>query len=98
MYDDSFQAMIEECIAYNRDKICKLIEGWCKEAKVESPVGYYNESIERTITIYTDKPGCLVGVGGCLVNKFKEKLCEEFYVNEYKVEFVEICGGFANIK
>ena len=86
MYDDSFERFRGECLEYNYNKNCNMIEEWCKEAGVTSPVGYYNE-LEK-----------LIGRGGCLVNKFKKRLCEQFYANEYEVKFVEIRGGFANIE
>lgn len=98
MYNDSFQQMREECIAYSRNKNSALIERWCNEAGVTSPVGYYNNLGDRTMTIYTDKPGWLIGKGGCLVDKFTKQLCEEFFAKEYHVKFIEIRGGFANVK
>lgn len=98
MYDDSFQVMRGESIAYIHDKNCKLIEEWAKEAGVESPIGYYNESGKHRMTIYTDRPGYLIGKGGGLVDKFRKKLCEKFYADKYEVKFVEIRGGFANTK
>lgn len=98
MYDDSFERFRGECLEYNHNKNCNMIEEWCKEAGVTSPVGYYNELEKHIITIYTNKPGYLIGMGGCLVNKFKKRLCEQFYANEYEVKFVEIRGGFANME
>lgn len=98
MEDDSFERFRGECLEFNHNRNCKLIEEWCKEASVTSPVGYHNELGKRIITIYTDKPGYLIGRGGCLVNKFKKRLCEEFYANEYEVKFVEIRGGFVNMQ
>lgn len=98
MYDDSFQKMREEYMEYSHNKNCTLIEEWCKEAGVTSPVGYYINLGGRTITIYTDRPGWLIGKGGCLVDKYTERLCEEFFVEEYHVKFVEIRGGFVYTK
>lgn len=97
MYDEEFEKFRDECLAFNHNQNCKLIEEWSKEAGVESPIGYYNELGKHRMTIYTDRPGYLVGKGGCLVDKFKKKLCEEFYADKYEVKFVEIRGGFANV-
>lgn len=98
MYDESLDVFIGECLEFSHNQNCKVIEEWCKEAEVESPVGYYNELGKHRMTIYTDKPGYLIGKGGCLVDKFKKRLCEEFYANDYEVRFVEIRGGFANMQ
>lgn len=98
MYDDSFERFRGECLELDHKRNCKLIEEWCKEANVTSPVGYYNNLGGRTMTIYTDRPGQFIGKGGCLVDKFTERLCEEFFVEDYHVKFVEIRCGFANVK
>lgn len=98
MYDEDFEIFRGKCLEFNHNRNCKLIEEWCNEAGVTSPIGYYNELGKYRMTIYTNRAGYLIGKGGCLVDKFKKRLCEEFYANEYEVKFVEIRGGFANIK
>lgn len=93
MWEDDFQRLREEALefSYNRNK--KLIEDWCRKAGVTTPVGYYNDY--KTIHIYTDKPGLLIGKGGELVNRFKEFLKSEFHRN-MEVNIIEIRGGFVN--
>ena len=99
MYDDdSFERLVGECLELDHIQNRKLIEEWCKEAGVNSPVGYHNELGKRRMTIYTDSPGYLIGKSGCLVDQFTKKLCKEFYVEEYEVKFVQIKGRFVNIK
>lgn len=77
----------------NRNK--KLIEEWAKSAGVKTPIGFYNDS-NGTLTIYTDKCGQLIGYHGETVNYFKEVLKKEFG-KEYKINFVEVKGGFVNL-
>lgn len=98
MYDeDSFEKMRSECINFSHDRNCRLINDWCTEAGVDSPVGYDNDLGSHVMTIYTNRPGFLIGKGGCLIDKFKKNLCNEFSAKKYEVKFVEIRDGFANI-
>lgn len=80
---------------YEQERNRKLIEVWCKECGVTTPVGYENDH-DGVMTIYTDKPGLLIGRGGEKVNKFHKALKREFN-RDYKVKLVEIRGGFANL-
>lgn len=80
---------------HNRHK--KLIEDWCVECKVTTPIGYYHDYLNKIITIYTDRPGYLIGKGGEKVKKFEEAFSKEFG-KPYKVKFVEVRDGFVNIK
>ncbi len=75
---DDFERFRDECFAWNHEQNQKLIEEWCANAGVTEPVGFYNDSGKHKITIYTNKPGYLVGKGGCLINGFKQRLKEEF--------------------
>lgn len=88
-----FRAQCNELV-HNEHK--KLIEDWCAECKVTTPVGYYNDH-KGTLTIYTDSPGYLIGYKGEKISKFEETLSKEFH-KPYKVKFVEVRGGFVNIK
>ena len=74
----------------------KLIEDWCAECKVTTPVGYYNDMYNGVMKIYTDKPGYLIGMKGSKVKQFEAALEQEFH-KPYKVEFIEIRGSFVNI-
>lgn len=81
------------------DRKRRFLDDWCKEAGVRTPVGY-DFDYSTGMTIYTDKPGYLIGKGGQLVEKYTRRLNEEFGFssrnNLLKVKFVEIRGGFAN--
>lgn len=82
-------------ILYWNKQISKVIEEWCKEAGVVSPVGYYRNSLSGYFEIYTDSPGYLIGKGGNLVEKYELAL-NQLFCSDLKVKFIEIRGGFAN--
>lgn len=95
MYDeDAFMKMREDAIDFMRKRYETILNKWCEEAKVETPVGYYDNH-NGVFEIYTDKPGHMIGKGGELYNKFAAILSEEFHRN-YQIKFVEVRGGFAN--
>ena len=78
--------------AVNRKR--KFLEDWCAEAGLKEPVGYdfvYGEGF----TIYTNHPGYLIGKAGGLINKYRNRLKEEFG-KDNDIKFVEIKNGFAN--
>ncbi len=54
-------------------------------------VGYENSLGENIFTVWTDRPGILIGKGGQNVEVLKEVLKEEFDRN-YDVKFKEIKG------
>lgn len=54
-------------------------------------VGYENDLGKRVFTVWTDRPGILIGKGGQNVEILKEILKEEFD-RDYDVNFKEIKG------
>ena len=95
MNNNDFEDWIGEAVAAHNSKIKKILEEWCEEAHVDTPVGYYENSITKFIEIYTDHPGYLIGKGGCFVDKYTKILNKEFY-HDYKIKFIEIRGGIVN--
>jgi len=94
MDEFDWMQMREEASNYVRNKNTKILNNWCAEAHVTSPIGYYNDY--ETLTVFTDSPGKLIGKAGTLIEKYKAEFNEEFH-GDYKIKFVEIRGGFANI-
>lgn len=96
--DDEMEAQWEEMReeahkwAVNRER--KFLEDWCAEAGLKEPVAYSYEYY-KGFTIYTNRPGILIGKAGSLVNKYRDRLKEEFGKNN-KIKFVEIKNGFVN--
>lgn len=54
-------------------------------------VGYENSLSKKLFTVWTDKPGILIGKGGQNIAILKEILKKEFDI-EYDIEFKEIKG------
>lgn len=96
MFDCGFEQMKFDLSNYANYMNKKLVEDWCKEAGITVPVGYYNELSTSTMTIYTNKPGYLVGYEGKYINRFIKNLNEAFNSSNYKVVFVEIKGDIVN--
>ena len=70
-------------------EISKIIKEWKDEAKVNGIilVSVYS-NLRDTIKICTDRPGIMIGYGGMLVDKYKEKL-KEINPKLERIEFVE---------
>lgn len=96
-YEDEWQRLRGEILWLQANRNRKLLEKWCQECGVTSPIGYDNDLGNGVMTIYTKHPGALIGRGGKYINKLKAELKQEFGRN-YEVKFVEVRGGFVNIK
>ena len=98
MFDDeSWENFRAEALAYVRNAEENLLKKWlnnigCKEIII----GYYRDAYNKTMEIYSTKPGVLIGKAGINADKLKKMLSEEFH-GEWKVKFIEIRGGFVNV-
>lgn len=97
MFDDSFEELRSEALNYCANKNKVIIENWCKGCGMNEPVGYYNDLSKHELTIYTTRPGVMIGKAGKDINNVKEVLKEEFG-HDYDIKFVEIRGHIVNIK
>lgn len=69
--------------------LTKIIKEWKDEAGVKGIIQINALSTVRdSLTICTDRPGFMIGKGGFLIDKYKEKIQKE-YTNIKKIEFVE---------
>ena len=77
-----------------RKEISNIIKEWKEEAGVNGIilVGVYPD-FRDTIRICTDRPGLMIGKGGELVYKYREKLKEHNKVLDH-IEFVETDSWF----
>ena len=77
-----------------RKEISNIIKEWKDEAGVKGIilVGVYPD-FRDTIKICTDRPGFMIGKGGELVDKYKERI-KEFNPKLEKIEFVETDSWF----
>lgn len=96
MYIDDFEQFRGEALEYIHNRNKELIERWCEKCGVTSPIGYYNDLSNGIMTIYTTRPGWLIGMQGIKLGAFVDELEKEFN-RRYEVKFVEIRGSFVNI-
>ena len=96
MDEIEWQQFRGKALEFMRNLETKLIEDWCAECKVTTPVGYYFNMSKKVVTIYTDRPEYLIGMKGSKVRQFEAAVEKELRI-PHKVEFVEIRGGFANV-
>ena len=100
MYDEDteFEYFREEAHKYAREREDRVMSRWLKELcgdKFDEPIGYHFDRFKSTATIYTTRPGVLIGRGGRGVDILKSILKDEFeFSRDWKVSFVEIRGGF----
>ncbi len=96
MFDDCNWQRLREAVhlfLMRRDK--KFLEDFCKEAGLKEPIAY-DYTYGQGFTIYTNRPGVLIGKHGNVIKKYSQRLREEFGENE-KINLVEIRnGGFVN--
>lgn len=95
MTDEEFMELREAVHRTVQEKHDTVLSAWCKEAKVKTPVGYYLDYTDGTYYVYTDKPGYLIGMGGCLASKYQQLLHTQFSSMK-SIKIVEIKGGFTN--
>ena len=71
-----------------------LIDKWKEETHIDSPVGYqitYEDNRGRVLTLYTNRPGIMIGYKGTTIAKYRDFL--ENSCNIKKVNFIEIDGA-----
>ena len=70
----------------------KILCDWIVESKIVSAITYRlrHEEGQLTLSIYTDRPGWMIGVTGTLIDKYRDILCKE--LNVKKINFVEVDG------
>lgn len=86
----------EKAYKFNKNREESLLKRWLDNIGYKEPIGYYRDIVNRTMKIYSTRIGLLIGRGGTNTDNLKEMLTDEFK-GEWKVEFIEIRGGFVNI-
>ncbi len=69
----------------------KVMKKWLKEAKLKEDIHYNIDYDEKTITIYTTRPGWLIGEKGYLVEKYS-LIMQEKWSSFSGFKFVEMWG------
>lgn len=62
----------------SRNKINRVIQHWKDDAHLHEPIMYDINYDTKEITIYTTRPGWLIGVGSECINRYEEKMKEVF--------------------
>ena len=98
MFDEGWEAFRAEVHAFMKDKEESLIKKWLEKIgyTYKEPVGYYRNSWKNEMEIYSTRVGQLIGKAGVNVDLLEKMLKDEFR-GEWKVKFVEVCGGFVQI-
>lgn len=94
--NDEFQKFRQDCMTFARIAERTIIKEWLEKINYTEPVGYACNLSAREMTIYTTRPGVLIGKAGSSVRELEAMLTDKF-CGIWKVKFVEIRGGFANI-
>ena len=70
-------------------RLTEIIKEWKNEAGVNEIIQISSfPTVRHTLIICTDRPGLMIGKGGCLVDKYREKIQKEFpRIN--RINFVE---------
>lgn len=69
-----------------KKSICdKIFNAWCNECKIKA-IAYDFSFARHAITIYTNKPGLMIGLHGATVDKYKAMFDSEFDYN-FTIEF-----------
>ena len=69
----------------------KVIKKWLKEADLREDIHYNIDYDEKTITIYTTRPGWLIGMRGRLIEKYNS-IMQEKWDSFAGFKFVEMWG------
>ena len=70
-------------------RLTEIIKEWKDEAGVKGIIQISAlPTVRHKLIICTDKPGFMIGKGGCLVDKYREKIQKE-YPNIKEINFVE---------
>ena len=98
MFDEGWEEFRAEVHTFMKNKEETLLKKWLKHIgyKFDEPIGYYRDAYNKTMEIYSTRPGPLIGKAGTNVDILKKMLADEFR-GEWKVKFVEVRGGFVQI-
>lgn len=82
-----------DCIEYARKEEEALIKKWLDKIGYNETIGYYKDTWNHTMEIYTRNPGMLIGREGKSVYELQDMLNERYH-GDWKVKFIEVRGGF----
>lgn len=94
--DETWLEIRSDASVYMRNEETSILKEWLNSINYTDPVGYYRDIRNKTMILYAAKPGFLIGKTGININKFAKMLSDKYHGN-WKVEVIEIRGGFVNI-
>ena len=86
-----FEELIAEALEEMSERNERVMKNFFYRIGHKGIVGYENDLGKKVFTVWTDKPGILIGKGGQNVEILKEILKEEFNY-DYEIKFKEIKG------
>ena len=89
--DMDFEELIGEALEEMQERNERVMKNFFYRIGYKGIVGYENDLGKKVFTVWTDKPGILIGKGGQNVEILKGILKEEFD-HDYEIEFKEIKG------
>ena len=76
------------------EEIDDIIRAWCEESKLEA-IGYSYDYDTRTLYIYANRPGYLIGRAGNIIDKYQVQL-KDSIANVNAIKFVEVDNMISN--
>ena len=75
-------------------EVYNLIASWCKEAGVKQVAAKIKTEPDgtRTLIVYSERPGFLIGKAGCVIDKYANAIKKLKMANIQKVTIEEISG------
>ena len=75
-------------------EVYNLIASWCKEAGVKQVAAKIKTELDgtRTLIVYSERPGYLIGKAGCVIDKYANAIKKLKMANIQKVIIEEIYG------
>ncbi len=89
MCDESFEEFRGKVLEEMREQNERVMRHFFWKINYKGIVGYKNNLGQKIFTVWTDRPGILIGYRGKNVEILKEILKEEFG-SDYEIEFKEI--------
>ena len=84
-----FEYLVEDTLKEISEKNEKVLKNFFYTIGHKGIVGYENDLRKKVFTVWSNKPGILIGKGGQNVKILKKILKEEFDY-DYEIEFKEI--------
>ena len=86
-----FEEFVAEALEEMSERNERVMKNFSYRIEYKGIVGYDNDLGNKVFTVWSDKPGILIGKGGQNVCILKDILKEEFDY-DYEIEFKEIKG------